>query len=157
MLSYDGVIRKRLRLKNHPELPPYPASAPEPEPKEAPAAEVLPTSDVVPQAQEVPAQESDADSEADYEAPATDHAPPPTEDRPSVPDAAAEESEIAPVKDSRTEAQIRHDEIMERRELERMREQASHSYREKVDVRITHKLTQQLVFGILVRSVVTSC
>lgn len=113
MLSYDGVIRKRLRLKGHPEIPEYCT----PQSELAAAAEAK-AQEETNGATEVnrPSDEVAANVELKGEASADGQR-------------AEGEHEV----DARTDAQKRHDKVATLREKERLRKLASQSYREKVD------------------------
>eukprot|EP00177_Eucheuma_denticulatum_P000880 GFKZ01001597.1.p2 GENE.GFKZ01001597.1~~GFKZ01001597.1.p2 ORF type:complete len:114 (+),score=13.69 GFKZ01001597.1:103-444(+) len=91
MLSYDGVIRKRLQLKGHPPIPPY---SPQPDPEPQPPVQNPPSA--------------------------------PTPSPTSPPSQSA-------LRDSRTDAQKRYDEVLQQRENERLRREAQTSYKDHVE------------------------
>lgn len=122
MLSYEGVIRKRLRLKGHPDIPSFQEELPEPPAlvsSEDPAAS---RSDDEPAP--APA-ESKSDGDIHQR---TDEIQPGRAEPPAV------EGEDEIQKDTRTEAEKRHDEVSHQREKERLRKVAGKSYREHVEV-----------------------
>lgn len=134
MMPYEGVIRKRLRLKGHPEIPPYEPTA---------------TSEGEAEAQ---SSEQTAVEGRPTEPEHDDEITPVREKRSEG--TASEEEEQRQRKDSgdkqrdkRTEAERRRDEIMTAREEERIRKDASKSYREEVDVRFIFIQTNFTIFG----------
>lgn len=165
MISYDGVIRKRLRLKGHPAIPPYEQQQqPSPTTSDLPPAE----SNQLAQSETRPTGDTGdtaGDAVASTPAPSVQPAPFPTPVSPLQSekhdkeahdnDGAAAADEVTPVvlqgdagdaqqrddagndtsKDGRTGAERRFDETAIAREKERLQKEATTSYREKVDVR----------------------
>lgn len=138
MLPYEGVIRKRLRLKGHPEIPQYrddSASAEVPS-ASAPCAELQPQPPAargegggVEEDEITPVGggtgkggESDDDNENEAATKRDDKA------------CVKEEIEASAARDVRTETERRHDDAGLAREKALLRKEASKSYREKVDV-----------------------
>lgn len=122
MLSYDGVIRKRLRIKGQPEIPPY---------EEEEAETTVPVSADMPSAYR--GNENHADGNGSVAE--TDEAQ--YDDVDEVEPVQGDVGEVIGaqnVQDTRTEAQKQHDEMLQRREKELLRKAASKSYREHVEV-----------------------
>lgn len=132
MLPYDGVIRKRLRIKRQPPIPDFVDVA---DAAPTTSASVQPvgvgTSDIHDDVDEIqPAHPVERSTErvvdADDEVPSEDG------DKPDEADETEEgHSEVA---DKRTLAERRFDETAAAREEDRLHREATKSYREKVDV-----------------------
>lgn len=120
LISYHGVIRKRLRLKGHPEIPPY-------KERELLKEDVTPSSEQT--AVEAPLPQHVEDNTI------TPVRVEPNETDENADNEKAERTSPSAKNDTRTEAERRHEEILQAREEERLRKEASKSYREKVDVR----------------------
>lgn len=160
MISYEGVIRKRLRLKGHPEIPPYKPRSPE---SDAPPSAVasasgstpVPTvnaaiedlagalSGNVPVSVGASADEIRTREEGDNpdEITPVNHPKSPGLDdlqqfQDATPSPAPSEpsNEGVEKRDLRTVAEKRYDDAILEREEGLMRKAASRSYREKVDV-----------------------
>ncbi|CDF35697.1 FAM32A-like [Chondrus crispus] len=120
MLSYEGVIRKRLRIKGHPEIPPYERGEEK--------ATIFASADIepdAPQSEARPADERAVDAdEAQYDDV--------DEVEPAVGNL-ADVIGVQEVKDKRTEAQKQHDEILQKRETELLRKAATKSHKEQVE------------------------
>lgn len=177
MLSYEGVIRKRLRLKGHPEIPPYKpqsvesdappsatasASGSTPVPRVAEATEdvrgSLSGNGLVPTA--VSAEEIRVRNEGDnpeeitplnsHETPGPNISQQPQDvTRSPVPSENSKRKDEE--HDLRTATEKRYDDIILEREEELMRKEASRSYREKVDVRLC-----SLYSGFVISSSISS-
>lgn len=122
MLSYDGVIRKRLRIKGQREIPPY---------EEEEAETTVPVSTGVPSAYH--GNENHADGNGSVAE--TDEAQ--YDDVDEIEPVQGDVGEVIGaqnVQDTRTEAQKQHDEMLQHREKEPLRRAASKSYREQVEV-----------------------
>lgn len=121
MLSYEGIIRKRLHLKGHPEIPAYHDESPESAMLSAEnlsgigAGETAenPTSPVESEIQPGGSQSRDEDQQGVEEGRMNDD---------------------SRDKDTRTGAEVRHDETGQQREKERLSKIAGKSYREHIDV-----------------------
>lgn len=120
MISYDGVIRKRLRIKGHPEIPPY-------EPAESTA--VVPVSADIPQ----PSSHGGA-RQSDESAFDADEAQYDEVDDVEPAGSLAGVIGAREVQDNRTEAQRKHDEMLKKREKELLTKAATKSYKEQVEV-----------------------
>lgn len=117
MLSYDGIIRKRLRLKGHPDIPPFQENTTD---SAMLSAENL--SGVA--AEEVTEHHSSPlDSEIQ---------PAGAQSRGGEQRESKEDGQN--IHDTRTEAQKGHDEVSQKREKERLSKIAGKSYREHIDV-----------------------
>lgn len=121
MLSYEGVIRKRLRIKGHPEIPPYERGEDK--------ATILASADIEPDAPRSEARPADEGAVDADDAQYDDV----DEVEPAV-DNIAEVIGVQEVKDKRTEAQKQHDEILQKRETELLRKAAAKSHKEQVEV-----------------------
>lgn len=122
MISYHGVIRKRLRLKGHPEIPPYKETA-------TPSEDAIPSSEQT--AVETPQPDPTEEDEITPVRPKHN-----TDD--NVENEHNDRSDSHTGKsDTRTAAEQRHDEIMLAREAEHLRKEASKSYSDKLNVRYT--------------------
>lgn len=122
MISYDGVIRKRLRIKGQPEIPPY-------EEEETPTT--------IPVSADVPSAPQRSEGPADGSSSAFDVDEAQYDDVDEVEPVGGDITDVIggqKVLDKRTEAQKQHDEVMERREKELLRKDASKSYKEQVEV-----------------------
>lgn len=129
MISYEGVIRKRLRLKGHPEIPPYKPPVQNDDPGSVHVAdnpEEHPSSEHTQQDHQ---QHEDDDEITPVTNSQHDQSPSSSTPVPTATDSADRT-------DTRTDAERRHDQIVLLREEQRLRKEASKSYREKVDVRL---------------------
>lgn len=158
MISYEGVIRKRLRLKGHPEIPPYKpqsvesdappsatasASGSTPVPRVAEATEdvrgSLSGNGLVPTAVSAGEIRNEGDNHEEiipidsHETPGLNISQQP-QDASRSPALREHSKRKDEEHDLRTATEKRYDDIILEREEELMRKEASTSYREKVDV-----------------------
>lgn len=130
MMSYDGVIRKRLRLKGHPEIPPYVAPVDETALAATPSSEQTVTG---------PPAHADSNLNPGMQNEKSLH-PQAREEEGGVGVAGVVEQGQEPEQeeeeeqDARTEAEKQHEKIMLQREEERIKRESSKSHREKIDV-----------------------
>ena len=114
MINYDNVIRKRLRLKRHPEIAPHPERVSEDRHIEE-NHQLLGDATV-----EKPIEDNESGAEQ--------------QDRLSPENTTTERSKEKQQIDPRTEAEKKFDQVAVEREEERMRNEASKSYRARIDV-----------------------
>lgn len=130
MISYEGVIRKRLRLKRHPEIPPYKPPVQNDDPVHADNPEEHPSSEHTHQDHQQH-QHHHHDEDDDEITPVTN-----SQHDQSSSSSTPVPTDSADRADTRTDAERRHDQVVLLREEQRLRKEASKSYREKVDVRL---------------------
>lgn len=161
MISYEGVIRKRLRLKGHPEIPPYKPQSPESDAPPSAAASASGSTPVprvtgaiedvggsLSENPQAPTALSSEDIRVRNDGDDLEKNAPPEPHETSGLNISQQPQDVtrSPVPserskgkddehDLRTATEKRYDDIILEREEEQMRKEASRSYREKVDVR----------------------
>lgn len=138
MINYDHVIRKRLRLKGHPEIAPHPERVSE-------DRHIEENHQLVGDATvEKPVEDNDSGAEQ--------------QEKLSAEDTPAEGVKEKQQADTRTEAEKKFDQVAADREEERMRNEASKSYRSRIDVSYIdsfHNTKNSLVYATNIMSLLT--